>query len=156
MTTGAEEKLQELGLTLPDVAKPVAAYVPWVRTGNLVFISGQLPTKDGALVYAGKVGSDLTVEQGYEAAGRAAVNALAALREAAGGSLDNVTRIVRLEGWVASAAGFTDQPKVVNGASELIGDVFGDAGKHARAAVGANELPLNTPVEIALIAEVSD
>ncbi len=150
-----EDRLDELGITLPEVSDPVAAYKPYQRVGTLVFVSGQLPFDDGGdLTHVGKVGSTLTIEEGYAAARRAAVNAIAALNAAAGGHLELVTQIVRVEGHVASAEGFTDQPQVVNGASELLGEVFGAAGEHARVALGANELPLGTPVEVALIAEV--
>lgn len=150
-----EDRLKELGIDLPEVSEPVAAYKPYKRVGNLVFVSGQLPfDDDGNLTHEGKVGDGLSVKEGQEAARRAAVNAIAALQAAANGRLDLVTQIVRVEGHVASAEGFTDQPQVVNGASDLLGDVFGRAGEHARVALGANELPLGTPVEVALIAEV--
>lgn len=151
---GAEANLEDLGITLPDVADPVADYVPHKRSGDVVYVSGQLPFRDDDLAYEGKVGGKLTVDDGYEAARLAAVNVLAALREAAPGTLDDVTNVVRLEGHVASAPGFTDQSSVVDGASELVGDVFGDRGKHARLALGAHELPLGAPVEVAAIAEV--
>lgn len=151
---GAEANLKDLGITLPDVAEPVADYVPYKRAGDTVYVSGQLPFRDGDLAYEGKVGGELTVDEGYEAARLAAVNVLAALRAAAPGTLDDVVNVVRLEGHVASAEGFTDQPAVINGASELVGDVFGKSGKHARLALGANELPLGAPVEVAAIAEV--
>lgn len=148
-----EEKLKELGITLPEVAKPLAAYVPAVRSQNMVYVSGQLPSVGGKPVAIGKVGAELTPEQGKEAARVAGINALAALASVAGG-LDAVARIVKVTGFVASAPGFTGQPAVVNGASELFGQVFGEAGLHARAAVGVAELPLGVPVEVELIAEL--
>jgi enamine deaminase RidA (YjgF/YER057c/UK114 family) len=149
---GAKERLIELGLELPPVAAPVAAYVPAVRSGNHVYTSGQLPIVDGKLVATGKVGADVTAEQGKELAQRCALNALAAIDSVVG--LDAVARIVKVVGFVASADGFTGQPGVVNGASELLGEVFGEAGKHARSAVGVAELPLGAPVEVELIVEV--
>ncbi len=151
----AEEQLKKLGLTLPAPPKAVGAYVTYIRTGNLVFTSGQLPWKDGKLAYEGKVGSDLTVEQGYDAARISAVNALAQLK-AATGDLEKVVRIIRLEGYVNCAPGFTNHSEVLNGGSELLAKVLGQRGVHTRTAVGSNELPLNTPVELILIAEVRD
>lgn len=151
--TSAEKKLRELGVELPEVPKPVAAYVPAVRSGRFVYVSGQLPLKDGRLTATGKVGADVSPEEAKEAARVAAINALAALRSVAG-SLDAVVRIVKVTGYVASAPGFTGQPGVVNGASELLKEVFDEAGAHARAAVGVAELPLGAPVEVELIAEV--
>ncbi|AKK29738.1 RidA family protein [Mycobacterium sp. EPa45] len=148
----ASQRLAELGLTLPTPAKPLAAYVPAVRTGNLVYTSGQLPTEDGSLIFTGKVGAEVTAEQAKQAAQLCALNALAAVDALAG--LDNVTRVVKVVGFVASAPGFTGQPGVVNGASEFLGEVFGGAGAHARSAVGVSELPLNAPVEVELIVEV--
>lgn len=147
-------KLAELGLQLPDVAPPLAAYVPAVRTGNYVYVSGQLPLADGKLIATGKVGDEITTEQAKELAARCALNGLAALESAVG--LGKVVRIVKVVGFVASAPGFTDQPAVINGASELFGEVLGEAGRHARSAVGVAELPRNAPVEVELIAEVSD
>ena len=147
-------KLAELGLTLPDVAPPLAAYVPAVRTGNYVYVSGQLPLVDGKLIASGKVGDEITTEQAKELAARCALNGLAALESAVG--LGKVVRIVKVVGFVASAPGFTDQPTVINGASELFGEVLGEAGRHARSAVGVAELPRNAPVEVELIAEVRD
>ncbi len=148
-----EARLKELGIALPEVAKPLAAYVPAVRTQNQVWVSGQLPSVAGKPVAVGKVGAEVTPEAGKQAARVAAINALAALAGVAG-SLDNVVRIVKVTGYVASAPGFTGQPAVVNGASELMKEVFGEAGQHARAAVGVFELPLGVPVEIELVAEV--
>lgn len=151
MTT--EERLAELGLTLPAVVPPVAVYVPAVRTGSHVYTSGQLPMRDGALVHAGKVGAEVTPEQAYECARQCALNALAAVRSEVG-DLSAVTRVVKVVGFVASAPDFTGHSKVVNGASELLGAVFGDAGQHARSAVGVATLPLDAPVEVELIVEV--
>lgn len=148
-----EERLKALGLELPVPPKPMAAYVPAVRTGNLVFISGQGPIKDGKPVWTGRVGADLTLEQGREAARLAILNALAILKQEAG-SLDNVVRIVKLLGWVNSAPDFYQQPLVINGASELLEQVFGERGRHARSAVSAHTLPVDMAVEIEMIAEV--
>lgn len=150
----AENRLKELGLVLPEAPKPVAAYVPSVRTGNLVFVAGQIALKDGKLAWTGRLGRDLSVESGQAAARQCALNALAVVK-AEVGSLDAVKRVVRVGVFVASADGFTDQPKVANGASELLQAVFGDNGRHARAAVGVNELPLGSPVEVELICEVA-
>ena len=149
-----EQKLQSLGIELPPTASPVGAYVPAVRTGNLVLTAGQLPMKNGSLTAAGKVPADVSLEDAQLAARQALLNALAALR-AEVGSLDNVSRVVRLNVLVNSTAGFTDQAKVANGASDLLLEVFGDAGRHTRTAVGAAELPLNAPVELDITAEVS-
>ncbi|GGL20843.1 putative endoribonuclease [Sphaerisporangium melleum] len=148
-----EERLAELGLTLPEVVKPVAAYVPAVRTGDHVYVSGQIPLENGKLGPTGKVGAEVTLEEATRQARVCALNAIAAAAQAAGG-LGNIVRIVKVVGFVASAPGFTDQPKVVNGASELLGEVFGEAGRHARSAVGVAALPLDVPVEVELIAEV--
>lgn len=148
----AEDQLAALGLTLPPAPKPVASYVPAVRSGHLLFLSGILPMKDGKPAWTGKLGRDLTVEQGAEAARVACLNALAVVR-AELGSLDAVTRIVRLGGHVASAEGFTQQPAVVNGASDLLVLIFGHAGRHARLALGAQELPLGAAIELELIIE---
>lgn len=147
-------RLAELGLSLPPVPAPVAAYVPAVRTGDYVWTSGQLPLVDGRLTVAGVVGADVDPQQAAAAAQTAALNALAAVADVTG-SLGAVVRVVRLVGYVASAPGFTGQPGVVNGASELIGAVFGPAGAHARSAVGVAALPLGAPVEIELYVEVS-
>ncbi|TCC19598.1 RidA family protein [Kribbella speibonae] len=148
-----EEKLAELGLKLPEVAKPVAAYVPAVRTGDLVYTSGQLPLREGTLIATGKVGDAVTPEVASECAQQCALNALAAVK-AEIGDLGNVKRIVKAVAFIASTADFTGQPQVANGASELFGQVFGDAGQHARSAVGVPVLPLDAPVEIELIVEV--
>lgn len=148
------ERLAALGLSLPPVAVPLAAYVPAVRIGDLVQTSGQLPSVDGALVATGKVGAEVTPEQGADAARTAALNALAAAASVAGG-LDQITRIVKLTIFVASTPDFSGQPQVGNGASQLIGEVFGEAGKHVRSAVGVTVLPLDAPVEIELVAQVA-
>lgn len=148
-----QDKLAQLGLSLPPAPPPVGAYLPVLRVGDLVFTSGQLPMQDGKLVAAGKVGGGVSMLQATDAARAAALNALAQIAAGAGG-LDNVVRIVRLGVFVNSAPGFTDQAKVANAASELMTGVFGDAGKHVRAAVGVSELPLNAAVEIDVIAQV--
>jgi enamine deaminase RidA (YjgF/YER057c/UK114 family) len=145
-------KLAELGISLPDVVTPLAAYVPAVRTGNLVYTSGQVPIQSGALAAIGKVGADVSPEEGKALARVCALNALAAVHSLVG--IDAITRVVKVVGFVASAPGFNGQPGVINGASELLGEVFGDAGAHARSAVGVSELPLNAPVEVELIVEV--
>ena len=147
------ERLAELGLTLPDVVPPVAAYVPAVRNGPLVWTSGQLPMVSGSLVATGLVGSDVTADDAKDLARTCALNALAAVGSVA--ELDDVVRVVKVVGFVASAPGFFGQPGVVNGASELLGDVFGESGQHARSAVGVAVLPLNAPVEVELVVEVS-
>lgn len=147
-----EARLAELGFPLPAVAKPVAAYVPSVVTGNLCFTSGQLPFVDGALPKAGKVGRDLTAEEAKDLARLCALNALAALKLAIG-DLDRVTRIVKVVGFVSVVPEFTAIPGVINGASEFLGEVFGDVGVHARSAVGVPALPLDSAVEVELIAE---
>ncbi len=148
------EQLAALAIQLPTVAAPVGSYVPAARTGNLVLTSGQLPVRDGKLICAGKVGSDVTLEQAAEAARVAVLNAIAAAAGAAGG-LDNIARVLRLGVFVNSAPGFTDQAKVANGASDLLVKIFGDPGKHARAAVGMAELPLGAAVELELMVEVA-
>ncbi|HEY0803539.1 MAG TPA: RidA family protein [Pseudonocardiaceae bacterium] len=147
------QRLAELGIELPEVAKPLAAYVPAVRTGSLVYTSGQLPFVAGALAATGKVGAELGPAEAKEHARTCALNALAAVHALVG--IDAVVRVVKVVGFVASADGFTGQPAVVNGASELFGEVFGEAGQHARSAVGVAELPLGAPVEIELIVEVA-
>jgi enamine deaminase RidA (YjgF/YER057c/UK114 family) len=149
----ARERLQELGLALPAVVPPVASYVPAVRSGTLVWTSGQLPMVEGQLPYMGKVGGQVTPEQAQELARTCALNALAAIDALVG--LDNVVRVVKVVGFVASVPDFTGQPGVVNGASELLGEVFGDAGRHARSAVGVASLPLDAPVEVELVVEVA-
>ena len=148
-----EQRLAELGLALPEVAAPLAAYVPAVRSGAYVYTSGQLPLMEGKLPATGKVGAEVPVEEAQRLARICALNALAAVKSVVG-DLSSVVRIVKVVGFVASAPGFTGQPQVVNGASELLVDVFGEAGKHARSAVGVAVLPLDAPVEVELIAEV--
>lgn len=145
-------RLVELDVTLPPVVPPVAAYVPAVRTGNYVYTAGQLPIEDGKLGLTGKLGAGVSDEAGKAAARTCALNALAAVHDLVG--IDSVVRIVKVVGFVASAEGFTAQPGIVDGASEFLGEVFGDAGIHARSAVGVSELPLGAPVEVELIAEV--
>jgi len=151
---GAEARLSELGITLPEPPTAVAAYVPTVVHGGLVFVSGQVPLRDGGLPRIGLVGADLTQEEGAQEARWCAVNCLAQMRAAAG-SLDRIERILKVTVFVASAPGFGGQPIVANGASELFVEVFGDAGRHARAAVGCAALPLNVPVEVELIAALA-
>jgi enamine deaminase RidA (YjgF/YER057c/UK114 family) len=148
-----EERLAELGLKLPEVPKPAGAYVPALRNGNLVYTSGQLPMVDGALPATGKVGAAVSAEQAKELAQRCALNALAAVKSVVG-DLSKVRRVVKVVGFVASDPGFTAQPGVINGASELLGQVFGEAGVHARSAVGVAVLPLDSPVEVELVVEV--
>lgn len=150
-----EAKLAELGLTLPEVAAPIAAYVPAVRTGNLIFTSGQLPTVAGQLVATGKVGADVDVDTAKAAAQQCALNGLAAIKQVIG-DLERVVRIVKVVGFVAVDPSFTNHSAVVNGASELLGALFGDAAKHARSSVGMASLPLDAPVEVELIVEVRD
>ncbi len=151
--TSPVERLAALGLTLPPVVPPVAAYVPAVRTGGFVYVSGQLPVVDGKLLAVGKVGGEVSVSAAAGLARTCALNALAAAAAAAGG-LAAIRRVVKVTGFVASAPGFNGQPQVVNGASELFIEVFGEDGRHARSAVGVAELPLDAPVEVELIAEV--
>lgn len=151
---GYEEKLKELGLELPQAPKPVATYVPAVRAGELLFLSGVLPMQNGQLAFTGKLGRELTVPQGMEAARVAILNALAIAKQELG-SLDRIVRIVKVVGHVASAEGFTDQPQVLNGASDLLVAIFGEAGRHARVAIGAAELPRRAAVEIETILAVS-
>ena len=146
-------KLAELGIELPAVVAPLAAYVPAVRTGNLVYTAGQLPISDGALLATGKVGAEVTADQAKELARQCGLNALAAVHSLVG--IDSVVKVVKVVGFVASAPGFDGQPGVINGASELFGEVFGEAGAHARSAVGVSELPRNAPVEVEVIVEVS-
>ncbi|KAB8190350.1 RidA family protein [Nonomuraea phyllanthi] len=148
-----EQKIAELGLKLPEVAAPAGSYVPAVRTGDLVYTSGQVPFVDGKLERTGKVGADLTTEEGAEQARICALNALAALK-AEIGDLDKVVRIVKVVVFVASDPSFTEQPKVGNGASDLLAEVLGERGRHARSAVGVAALPLDVPVEVELIAQV--
>ncbi len=149
------DRLAELKITLPPAPKPVAAYIPAVRTGSLVFISGQLPLKDGELLASGPVPSRVSLEEAQAAARQCVLNALAVLAAQVGDDLDRVEQIVRLGVFVCCEAGFTDQPKVGNGASELLQSIFGEKGRHARAAVGSIALPLGATVEVEMIAEVS-
>lgn len=151
MTTWSA-RLAELGIELPPVVAPLAAYVPAVRTGSLVYTAGQLPIADGELLATGKVGAEVTPERAAELARVAGLNALAAVHALVG--IDAVVKVVKVVGFVSSAAGFSGQPSVINGASELFGEVFGDAGAHARSAVGVSELPRNAPVEVEIIVEI--
>lgn len=148
-----DDRLADLGLTLPEVTAPLAAYVPTVEAGGLVWMSGQLPMVDGKLPLTGKVGAEVSIEDANALARTCAINAIAALK-AELGDLDRVERIVKVVGFVASAPDFTGQPAVVNGASELLGEVFGEAGRHARSSVGVAVLPLDAPVEVELVAKV--
>lgn len=147
------ERLAELGITLPAVAAPVAAYVPAVKVGDQVWTSGQLPFIEGALPATGKVGAEVSAEDAQAFARQAALNALAAVDALVG--IDNVTRVLKVVGFVASASGFGGQPAVLNGASNLMGEIFGEAGAHARSAVGVAELPLDSPVEVEIVVEVT-
>ena len=150
-----EEKIKELGFEVPEVAKPLAAYIPAKLVGNLVMTSGQVPLVKGEILYKGKIGKDLSEEDGIKAAQVCALNCLAAIKSVIG-NLDRVIEVEKLTVFVASAEDFTAQPKVANGASELIGKIFGEAGKHVRSAVGVTALPLNSAVEIEMIVKVSD
>jgi enamine deaminase RidA (YjgF/YER057c/UK114 family) len=149
-----EGRLAELSIELPQPPKPMAVYVPWIQTGNLIFLSGAGPMRDGRPVYQGKVGTDLTLEQGQAAARLAALNLLANLKQAIG-DLDRVVRIVKVLGFVRSDPEFAQQPEVMNGASELLETVFGDKGRHARSAIGTSALPRNIPVEVEMVVEIS-
>jgi enamine deaminase RidA (YjgF/YER057c/UK114 family) len=151
--TTPEERLAALGLAVPEVAKPAGAYVPAVRTGNHVHTSGQLPMREGRLVTTGKAGGEVTPEEAVECARQCALNAIAAVR-AEVGELSRVKRVVKVVAFVASTPDFTGQPGVANGASELLGEVFGEAGRHARSAVGVPVLPLDAPVEVELVVEI--
>jgi len=154
MSGNVEQRLKELGIELPNPAAPAANYVPFVTSGNMVFISGQITKLGDELMYVGTVGDDLSVDDGYQAARICAINLIAQAREACGGDLDRVKRVVKLGGFVNCTPDFTQQPQVINGASDLIGEVFGDAGKHARFAVGAPSLPLGIAVEVDGIFEI--
>ena len=149
-----EEKIKQMGISIPEVVKPLAAYIPALQVGNLVMTSGQVPISAGTLKYMGKVGKDLSEDQGKEAAKLCALNCLSAIKSVIG-NLDIIKRVVKLTVFVNSAEGFTAQPKVANGASEFIGEIFGEAGKHVRSAVGVSELPLNSAVEIEMMVEVN-
>ena len=149
-----DNRLAELGITLPVAAKPVANYVPWVRTGNLVFISGQGAFFDGKVHYPGALGKDVSLEDGIQSARLCAINVLAQLKDAVGGDLDKVKRVVKLVGFVNATADFKDHPKVINGASDLMVEVFGDNGRHARSAVASPSLPMGISTEVEAIIEV--
>ena len=155
MAGTVEKRLAENDIQLPTPASPAANYVPWVVSGNLVFISGQLPILDGALQYSGRVGRDMTIDDGQAAARLCALNLLAQLKAACDGDLDRVVRCVKVGAFVSADSDFGDQPAVINGASDLIVDALGDAGKHARFAVAAPSLPLGAPVEVGAIFEIS-
>jgi enamine deaminase RidA (YjgF/YER057c/UK114 family) len=150
-----EDKLSQMGLKLPAAGRPMANYVPAVRSGNLIFLSGHGPVLDDGSLITGKVGADLTLDEGYNAARQVALILLASLKSAIG-DLDKVHRVVKLLGMVNCMPDFTDQPKVINGASDLLVELFGDKGKHARSAVGMNALPMNIAVEIEMIVEIED
>jgi len=149
-----EEKLKQMGIEIPEPVKPLAAYIPAMQVGNLVMTSGQVPISDGSVKFQGKIGKDLTEEEGREAAKLCAINCLSAIKSVIG-SLEKIKRVVKLTVFISSAEGFTAQPKVANGASEFIGEIFGEAGKHVRSAVGVSELPLNSAVEIEMIVEIN-
>ena len=148
-----EDKIKELGFTLPETPKPLAAYIPAIRTGDYVYTSGQVPFADGKLKYAGKIGFDLSIEEGQKAAELCALNALSTIKSVIG-DLNKIEQIIKVTVFVNSADAFTDQPKVANGASEFLGKIFGEAGKHVRSAVGVNELPIDSAVEIEMIVKV--
>ncbi len=150
-----DARLKELGIEIAEAAAPVANYVGYVQTGNLVFVSGQVTVEGGQFKYKGKLGAEISVEEGQAAARLCATNIIAQLKSACGGDLDRVQRIVKLGGFVNSAPDFTDQPKVINGASDLMVEVFGDKGKHARAAVSAGSLPMGVAVEVDAVVEIS-
>lgn len=155
MAGTVDKRLEELGITIPAAAAPAANYLPYVVSGNLVFVSGQVPFKDGKVAFSGKVGGERDLDYGVEAARLCGLNCIAQIRQACGGDLDRVRRIVRVGVFVASAPGFNDQPKVGNGVSDMLVDIFGDRGRHARAAVGVNELPLDVTCEVEMIAEIA-
>jgi enamine deaminase RidA (YjgF/YER057c/UK114 family) len=148
-----EEKIKELGFELPEAPKPLAVYTPALQVGDMVYTSGQVPIEKGELKYSGKIGFDLTVEEGQKAAEICALNGLSAIKGVIN-DLDKIEKILKVTVFVNSADGFTDQPKVANGASELLGNIFGDAGRHVRSAVGVNELPIDSAVEIEMIVKV--
>lgn len=155
MTGRVDERLRELDIVLPKPIPPVATYLPFVTSGNLVFVSGQVTVGPKGLEYIGQVGSDFSIEEGQAAARLCAINILSQVKEACSGDLDRVTRCVKLGGFVNAAPGFTDHPKVINGASDLMVEIFGDTGRHARFAVGAGSLPLNVAVEVDAVFEIS-
>ena len=150
-----DKRLGELGITLPAATKPVANYVPWVRTGNLIFLSGQVPIENGKVAYTGAVGGAVSMEDGAKAARICAINLISQIKDACGGDLDRVTRIVKLVGFVNATPEFGDHPKVINGASDLMVEVFGDKGRHARSAVASPSLPLGVSVEVEAIVEIA-
>ena len=150
-----EAKLKEMGVEIPEAAKPLASYIPAVKAGNMVFTSGQIPLIAGKLQYTGKVGAEVSVEEAQAAAKTCAINCLAAIKGVIG-DLDKIESVFKVVGFVNSAAGFNGQPKVVNGASDFLGEVFGDAGKHARSAVGVSDLPIDAPVEVEVIVKLKD
>jgi enamine deaminase RidA (YjgF/YER057c/UK114 family) len=147
------ERIRDLNIQIPTLPKPVAAYIPAQIVGNLIYASGQTPTQEGVLVFSGRLGLDLTTEQGYEAARLACLNCLAEL-QAVLGTLDRIRKIIKVNGYVRCADEFGEQPKVINGASDLLQSIFGEAGRHARTAIGVSELPFGAPVEIEMIAEI--
>lgn len=149
-----ELKLSQLGIELPQAPKPLAAYIPAIRTGKYVYTSGQIPMKSGTLAFEGKVGGELTEKQGYEAARLCAINCLSVVKSVVS-SLDEIARVVKVTGFVNSASGFHSQPAVVNGASDLLREIFGEAGEHVRSAVGVSELPLNAAVEVEIVVELA-
>jgi len=148
-----EERLKELGIEIPDLPPPAGAYIPAVKSGNLVFCSGQGPSRDGKLVYTGKLGAELTLEEGYQAARICALNCLAEICSVIG-SINNIVKIIQVRGFIASTPDFFEHPRVLNGASELLIDIFGDAGKHTRCALGTSVLPKNIPIEVEMLVEV--
>lgn len=148
-----EAKLKEMGVVIPEPVKPLASYIPAVQAGDMVYTSGQIPMKDGKLLYTGKVGKEVTPEQANEAAKLCAINCLSAIKGVIG-DLDKIDKVFKVVGFVNSAAGFNAQPKVINGASDFLGEVFGDAGKHARSAVGVSDLPIDAPVEVEVIVKL--
>jgi len=149
-----EQKLQSMGITIPETPKPVAAYIPALQVNDLIFTSGQIPIAKGEIKFKGKLGAEISKEQGYQAAKICALNALSAIKGIIG-DLDRIKQVVKVVGFVASAKGFTEQPSVINGASEFLQEIFGENGVHARSAVGVAELPLGVPVEVELIVKVS-
>jgi enamine deaminase RidA (YjgF/YER057c/UK114 family) len=155
MPANIDARLAELGIELPKAAAPAGAYVPFVKSGNLVFVAGQITLWNGEIRHRGRLGDDMAVDEGYAAARMCGLNLIAQVREACGGNLDRVARVVRLGGFVQSTADFTDQPKVINGASDLMVEVFGEAGRHSRAAVGAISLPLGVSVEVDGLFEIA-
>ena len=152
--TSVESRLKDLGITLPDAAKPVGNYTPWQRSGNLIFTAGQLPMENGKLAFTGLLGEDVSLETGVQAARLCTINILSQLRAACGGDLQRITKIVKVVGFVACTRDFGDHPKIINGASDLLVAVFGEAGIHARSAVGVASLPFRAPVEVEAVAEI--